>query len=512
MKRYVKYLRKSQFDRDYAELSTEETLKRHDAILTKLAADRGYYVAKTYYEVVSGESIAARPEIQKMLSEVSAGLYAGVLVVDLERLARGNGADQAYITQVFQFSNTKIITPQKTYDPSNEFDEEYFEFGLFMSRREYKTINRRLIRGRDSSAAEGKWIGSIAPYGYERVKLPGEKGYTLKPHPEEAPVVQKIFELYLRRKGTKIIANYLNDHKIPTRHGGLWTYSTVSQIITNPVYMGKIRRGWSQQVKSVENGTVKRRIKRKKDMNSYRIYDGLHPALIREEDFIDAQNIRLDREPGARVKKDFQLQNPFAGLLYCSVCGQRIGRATTSRKNGAKARLRCVNARNCHNGTAYFDVVEQQIIGALREWLKGYKVKIDTVGYEDDIALAQRQIVALEAEWEKVNTQLERAYDLVENGVYTLELFQKRRDKLNADMEELEAQKRKLEVQISRMENSEAIKNTVIPQTESLLDSYDSMTVEERNELLKEILEKITYFKGENGEIEIDIYPRLPRI
>ena len=177
MEQYVRYLRKSRFDRDYAELSIEETLKRHEAILDKLAKDRGYHIAKTYYEVVSGESIAARPEIQKMLEEVSAGIYSGVLVVDLERLARGNGADQAYISQIFQFSGTKIITPMKTYDPSNEFDEEYFEFGLFMSRREYKTINRRLIRGRDSSAAEGKYISGIAPYGYEKEKLKNEKGY-----------------------------------------------------------------------------------------------------------------------------------------------------------------------------------------------------------------------------------------------------------------------------------------------------------------------------------------------
>ena len=177
MEQYVKYLRKSRFDRDYAELSVEETLKRHEDILDNLASSRGYHIAKTYYEVVSGESIAARPEVQKLLEEVSAGIYTGVLVVDLERLARGNGADQAYISQVFQYSETKIITPLKTYDPTNEFDEEYFEFGLFMSRREYKIINRRLIRGRDSSASEGKYLGSIAPYGYKRAELDGEKGF-----------------------------------------------------------------------------------------------------------------------------------------------------------------------------------------------------------------------------------------------------------------------------------------------------------------------------------------------
>lgn len=203
MERYTMYLRKSRFDRDYAELSIEETLKRHKAILDKVAGDRGYYIAQVYYEVVSGESIAARPEIQKLLEKVAAGFYAGVLVVDLERLARGNSADQAYISQVFQFSGTKIVTPAKTYDPGNEFDEEYFEFGLFMSRREYKTINRRLVRGRDSSASEGKYIGSIAPYGYRRVKLENEKGFTLQPEPGEAETVQKIFRMFSPGAGDK---------------------------------------------------------------------------------------------------------------------------------------------------------------------------------------------------------------------------------------------------------------------------------------------------------------------
>lgn len=356
MEQYVKYLRKSRFDRDYAELSIEETLKRHEAILDKLASERGYNIAKTYYEVVSGESIAARPEIQKMLEEVSAGIYAGVLVVDLERLARGNGADQAYISQVFQFSGTKIVTPLKVYDPNNEFDEEYFEFGLFMSRREYKTINRRLIRGRDSSAAEGKYISSIAPYGYCRVKLPNEKGYTLEPHPEEADVIKKIFQMFLNYAGTKVIANYLNDLKIPTRHGDLWTYSTISNIITNPVYMGKIRRGWSKQMKSIENGVVKRQIKRHKNMEDYQVYAGLHPALVTEEEFMRAQEIRLGRQPSAKVKDEFELQNAFAGLLFCANCGKRIGRTVMSKKQNSRERLRCVNGRNCHNVSADYDV------------------------------------------------------------------------------------------------------------------------------------------------------------
>lgn len=512
MEQYVKYLRKSRFDRDYAELSVEDTLKRHEAILDKVAESRGYYIAKTYYEVVSGESIAARPEIQKLLEEVSAGIYAGVLVVDLERLARGNGADQAYISQVFQYSSTKIVTPNKTYDPCNEFDEEYFEFGLFMSRREYKTINRRLIRGRDSSASEGKYISSIAPYGYMRVKLPNEKGYTLEPHPDEAPHIKTIFEMFLNHAGTKIIANYLNDNNVPTRHGDLWTYSTISNIITNPIYMGKIRRGWSQQIKTIENGEVIRKIKRKKNIEDYNVYEGLHEGLITEEQFTLAQEIRLEKQPAAKVKDEFELQNAFVGLLFCSTCGKRIGRTTGSKARDARARLRCVNGRNCHNVSSDYDVVEKEIISALREWLKGYRIKIDTVGYAKDIETLRNQNKKYATDLQKLNAQLENAYNLVEQGVYTLEIFKNRQEKLNASVSEVKAKVSENEITIARMEQSDNAKANLIPQTETLLASYDEMSNEERNALLKEILKKIEYKKEANGKIEIDLYPRLPKI
>lgn len=512
MERYVKYLRKSRFDRDYAELSIEETLKRHEAILDKLASDRGYHIAKTYHEVVSGESIAARPEIQKMLEEVSSGIYTGVLVVDLERLARGNGADQAYISQVFQFSGTKIITPLKVYDPSNEFDEEYFEFGLFMSRREYKTINRRLIRGRDSSASEGKYISSIAPYGYKKVKLPNEKGFTLEVHPEEGPVIQKIYAMFLNHSGTKLIANYLNDRQIPTRHGDLWTYSTITNIITNPIYMGKIRRGWKKQIRSIENGRVIKRYKQHKNIADYQLFDGLHPALVSEEDFMLAQEIRMERQPSVKVKHEFILQNAFAGLLYCAVCGKRIGRTTMSARQNHRVRLRCVNMRNCHNGSADYDVVEKEIIAALRTWLEGYRVKIDTVGFAEDIADQRTLLEQCDHELSKLNQQLENAFNLVEQGIYTLELFRERREKLNASIDQVKERQSRIRMALEKLESADTCQSKLIPQTEELLESYADMTTQERNNLLKAILKKIEYQKGADGKIEIDLYPRLPQL
>lgn len=67
---------------------------------------------------------------------------------------------------------------------------------FMFSRYELKTITKRLVRGRNQSASEGKFMGSMAPYSYRAYKLPGEKGNSLMIVPEEAKVVQMIFDMY----------------------------------------------------------------------------------------------------------------------------------------------------------------------------------------------------------------------------------------------------------------------------------------------------------------------------
>ena len=146
---YAIYLRKSRADIvDNTKIDTNATLEIHEKTLIALAKHQNLPIGAIYREVVSGETIATRPVMMQLLSEVEQGLWEGVLVMEIERLARGDTMDQGLIAQTFKYSRTKIVTPTKTYDPQNEFDEEYFEFGLFMSRREYKAINRRQQRGR----------------------------------------------------------------------------------------------------------------------------------------------------------------------------------------------------------------------------------------------------------------------------------------------------------------------------------------------------------------------------
>ena len=107
-------------------------------------------------------------------------MWDGALVMDVDRLARGDTIDQGRVQRAFFYSNTRIVTPNKTYDPANEYDNEYFEFSLFISRREYATIKRRMQRGRERSSSDGYYVGNVAPLwmgachctGFERISRP----------------------------------------------------------------------------------------------------------------------------------------------------------------------------------------------------------------------------------------------------------------------------------------------------------------------------------------------------
>lgn len=507
MEQYAMYLRKSRLDNDFEENTLLETLRRHEENLDAFASANGYHVVKKYREVVSGETISSRPEVQKLLKEVNNGIYTGVLVVDIDRLARGDSIDQANIAQTFKFSNTKIITLNKTYDPTNETDEDFFEFSLYMSRREYKVIKGRLIRGRENSAKEGKYLGSIPPYGYQRKKLHNQKGYTLEPDPVEAPIVVKIYEKFCNGDGTILIAHYLNDMEIPTRKGDIWSYATISNILKNPVYIGLIKRGWAKQLSSLENGNVVKRVKHMTDVKDYSLYKGMHEPLVSEEQFQLVQNILADKKPEPKVKNDFPLQNSFAGLIFCANCGKRLGRTTDSR---GYPRFRCTNHRNCKNGSSSYPMVESQIITALRNWLQGYQLKIDMDDFQYEIDRYNADIAREEKKLTKLQKQLKTAFTLVEDGTYSREEFKQRKAELS---EGIETAKEILEHSTALLEDiktKDYDKKNLVPKMEYLLDSYDNMTPEERNALLKEILVKIVYQKDAKHGIVLDVYPKIP--
>ncbi len=497
---YLMYLRKSRKDRELEqETGRHDTLERHRSALLALAERQGLTIAGIYEEVVTGDTIAERPEMQRLLAAVETGRYDGVLVMEVPHLARGNTRDQGVISETFQYSGTKIITPEKTYDTLDDADEEYFEFGLFMSRREYKAINRRLNRGRMASLQEGKYIAGTAPYGYEKYKLTGQKGYSLRIVPDQAEVVRRIYHLYTvgapdetgipKPIGSYRIANQLSGGGIPSPGGVRWTATAVRDILKNPVYAGMLRWAYRPVIRKVEGGVVTTSTP---VSDHATVVNGMHEAIVPRAVWDTAQRMMAASVPPKKMAA-----NPLAGILFCAECGRAMVQTVSG--HGTKiARLVCPTP-GCQTVSHRTDRVEAALLDAMRRWLSGRQLRCSGEAQPQPDAGTDPERLAVQQltrSLEQLRAQQLRLCDLLEQGVYTTEVFVNRTRLLAGRIAAAEQALAGAEAAAQKKGAAERIRRNVVPDIEQLLSVYHSLdSAADRNALLRHVLEKVLYKK-----------------
>lgn len=493
MEEYAIYLRKSREDLDAEKIGKFETLARHKRALLELADRRGYKIGMIYQEIVSGESIDSRPEMQRLLEDVYRKKWAGVLVYEVERLARGNTKDQGEVANAFVYSNTKIITPLKIYDPQSETDMEYFEFGLFMSRREYKTINRRLNAGLMDWIAQGNYCGPYPPFGYKIVQ-PSKKERTLEFDPATEPYMRMMIQWAKDKVSFGEIARRLTDLGIPTGTGRPeWSGAVVRDTLANPVYAGKIWFGHRGIYKEYSDGEIVKSQKRKKE---YKIYDGKHPAMItwqEHEEIVGWINSHTS------LNTTGILQNPLAGLLVCPNCGRSIIRKVSLRKDCKRPNISYRHPQSkfcfqkCAPVTQVIDILAQQLQQDLEEnelFLQSEDNSARVIDWEK----AKEKLASDLQAAEKKRTQL---YDLLEDGTYSKEEFAERRETYNARIIDIKSRIAKHDQIKPDYQTAKEFSFALQAAIEMLADPETS--AEDINNFLKSFIRKIKYYSTDLG-------------
>lgn len=492
---YAIYLRKSRKDIEMEKYGEGETLAKHERILTEFAKDKKLRVARIYREIVSGETIADRPVMQEMLQDIYKNMYKGILVVELERLARGDVKDQGTVSEAFKYTNTLIVTPNKTYNPHDELDEEFFEFGLFMSRREYKTIKRRLMTARQKVVEDGNWIGAITPYGYDAHRI-DRKNKTLIPN-EQAEYVKLMFKWFTEEKISYAeIARRLTSMGVPTRTGKSreWNRATIVEILKNDVYRGKIRWKHRQIVKEFEDGEIVKNTKRF-NRDECILVDGKHEPLISDEVFFQAQ-ARFGENP--RTPVSLKTTNILAGIVRCSKCGKMMQRQ--GRKGYGQPRLIHAFGTSCRMPSAFFSEIVEAIIGQLKLELADYEEVLQSDDIEDQMNDYEMMKEEYEGEIARLKRNRLNAFDKLDRKLFTEEEFLEYKEMINSQIGEIENQLKNLrKPEKSEIEERAYSLHKVI---ESIGD--ERISAKDRNVLLKGIIKNIDYTRLDE-EITLDI-------
>lgn len=390
------YLRKSRSDDPT--LSVEEVLRKHETILDEWCTKNlGEKVPETnkFREVVSGETIDDRPEIQKVLRMIENPKYKAILVVEVQRLSRGDLEDAGRLIKLLRYTSTFVITPPKTYDLRDEYDRDIFERELKRGNEFLEYQKKIMGRGRLLSVSQGNYIGSIPPYGYNKIWVTegNRKCPTLAENKEQADIVRLIFDLYVNKNlGYQRICNTLDDMKITPPKGEYWSPAALKDMLINIHYIGKVKWNWRKTITIVEDSEIVK-TRPKAQIGEYLVYDGKHEAIVTDEIFNAAQEKLGKNNRTPAFKK---IRNPFASILFCK-CGKSMSLRFYKKKDGTERcspRLLC-DHKYCDVGSCTYDEFVNGISNILEQCIKDFEAKLNN-GDNNSVKLHQNLIKNLE--------------------------------------------------------------------------------------------------------------------
>ena len=490
------YNRKSRADDKH--MSVEEVLSMHNKILEEYAND---YLGgplpeeNRFREVGSSETIDSRPEMLRLLKTIERPDVKAILVVEVQRLSRGDLEDAGRLIKILRYTNTQVITPMKTYDLRDEYDRDAFERELKRGNEYLEYFKKIQARGRLASVKAGNYLGSVAPYGYDRtfVKDGKKECPTLIEKKDEADIVRLIFQWYCEDDvGTVEICNRLNEMGAKTPGGKkFWKTNTVFTILENIHYIGCVRWNWRKTIKIIEDQEI-RELRPKAEVGEYLIFNGKHDGIISKEQFEKAQRIKGSRH---RTKTNTTLQNPFSGLIYCK-CGKKMG-YNTFRKRGliySPPIIKCHYQKYCKNGSASFFEILDYVCRTLEDCIQDFETRIENK--QDNSARLHAELIKnlekkLEELTEQEILQWEGQYHPDESKRIPAHVFKILNEKLLAEKAEINDALCKAKESAPKQID---YKEQVLKFTDALNALKDpDLPAKIKNQYLREIIERMDY-------------------
>lgn len=262
-----------------------------------------------------------RPHFQEMMSRVRDGEFSHLIVWKVDRVSR-NLLDFAAMYQELKDHKVTFISMNEQFDTSTAIGEAMLKIILIFAELERNMTSERVTGIMLDRAEQGLWNGARMPVGYRwnpEIKFP-------EPDPEEAKIVQFIFDEYERVRSTTKIARYLNHNQIASKRGGQWTSKLIRDIIRSPFYIGTYR----YNLRESGRGPLK-------PESEWIVRENNHPAIIAKEQF-DRCNAIMDENGTSRDTSELRARkyvHTFSGRLVCGKCGANmIASKDRARANG----------------------------------------------------------------------------------------------------------------------------------------------------------------------------------
>lgn len=509
----------------YSRVSTIEqaeegySIDEQERLLIEYCKKKGYEVYRCYSDRgISGKDIKNRPALKELLNDAEEKKFDMVISWKINRISR-KLADVLKIVDVLEQNNITFKSFSEPFETDTPAGKMQFQMMALIGEFERGTIAQNVKMGMCAKAKAGEWCGGRV-LGYDLVAVEREGGTKrsktkLTINKKEAEIVKLIFNEYVKGKGYKAITSQLNKIGYKTKKGNNFSVASIRDILTNPVYIGKVRynvrQNWSE--------------KRRRNINANPIItDGIHEAIIDMITWDRVQAILASKK--GKPSRIYDGEYPLTGILRCPKCGAGmvIMRTTNKLVDGTKKRIAyyaCGNWKNkgtavCNSNTIRVDKANEYVFSKISELLsndKMIKAIVDNVNKEraNKISPAKKEVEEIDKELEKLDKKKKKIFEAYEDEIITKDEFLTRKEELNNRVKVLEEQKAPLLVTLSD-DVSQQIPYEFI---KSILENFSkvlsgNITREQQKKLLHMIISEITINElREIGSIKLNINDKL---
>ena len=336
----------------YGRVSTE-----HEAQLSALENQMQWYEDQAKYhpnwtvvekyidEGITGTQAKKRPAFLRMLEDARQGKFDLIVTREVCRFAR-NVVDTLVVTRELKNIGVEVFFIDDNIWTMDGDGELRLSLMATLAQEESRKTSERVKAGQKISRDNGVLYGNGNILGYDRV------GDTYVINEEQAETVRMIFDLYLQGYGSMKIANILTERKRKTASGLVkWSVSNIMRAIRNATYTGT-----KCYNKSRSNNFLEQKRINNLDMSTYEYIEGDFPAIVSQEVWDKAQEIRTNRVKPSLVsstktthsKRDSK--DIWVNLLRCS-CGSSFRKNKWHTKNdgGISYGYQCYNQLNNGN-------------------------------------------------------------------------------------------------------------------------------------------------------------------
>lgn len=363
------YIRLSQMDEYMKNRYESESVESQRMILTDYAKEHNFNIVKEYVDDGYSGTNFDRPAFKEMMEDLNNKVIDTVMVKDLSRFGRDHIQTGYFIETYFPQKRIRFVSLLENLDSA--LQKDYSDSVTFvMACNDYLSKQNSLkIRAiLDMKKKEGKFVGSRTPYGY--IRDPKDKGHLI-PDPQTAPIVKEIFKLAYDGKSTGTIVNIMNEKgyitpsknkNIKVKYGDSWTSSSVSKILTNPVYVGDMVQSKSTKVSYKSDKKVTN------DKSNWIVVKNTHEPLVKRSIFSSVSNPSKRSDTTCNGRKKELLEN----IIYCKDC---CGTITLYKESGTKkvrgdcCAFKRTNPKNKSCFSHYFDysTFEEKVLKSIND-------------------------------------------------------------------------------------------------------------------------------------------------